>query len=223
MNLIEKDMAYLLGALRDGCFIRNDRYYTYRIKIYQKNKTWIVILSKIIYKLFKKKPTITLDKRDNVWNLMVNSREIYEKLIAISDFPGNQKIWNVPKVVLNSSLEIQKEFVKGFFDSEGGLPHMENGNIESKNIRVHFTQANRQCLEEVRKILQKLGFKTGMVCGPYYKKGFENPVYRLSIHGKEQVAKFSRVIGSLHPDKKNRLDIVVKTLEEAYASTVFIY
>lgn len=37
MNPIERDMAYLLGAMRDGCFIRNEKYHTYRIRIYQKN------------------------------------------------------------------------------------------------------------------------------------------------------------------------------------------
>ena len=215
LNLIEKDMAYLLGALRDGCFIKNEKYYTYRIRIYQKNKQWIETLSTIMHKLFKKKPTITLDNRDNVWNLMVNSREIYEKLTRISDFTGNQKTWNVPKIILNSPLEIQKEFLKGFFDSEGGLPHMENGNIEPKNIRIHFTQSNRKCLEEVKEIVQKLGIKTGKVCGPYYKKGFEEPVYRLKIHGRREVAKFSKIVGSLHNEKQKRLNFVVKTLVEA--------
>lgn len=211
-NPIEKDMAYLLGALRDGCFIKNEKYHTYRIRIYQKNKKWIEDLSEIIQQLFKKKPTIILDKRDNVWSLMVNSREIYEKLIVISDFTGNQKTWNVPRVILNSSLEIQKEFIKGFFDSEGGLPHMENGNIEPKNIRVHFTQSNKKCLEEVKEIVNKLGLRTGKVCGPYYKKGFKEPVYRLKIHGKKEVSKFSKIVGSLHPEKQKRLDIVVKSL-----------
>ena len=106
LNLIEKDMAYLLGALRDGCFTRNSKHYTYRIRIYQKNKEWIETLSKIIKQLFKKEPIISLDKRDNVWNLMINSREIYEKLVRISDFSGNQKTWNVPKFVLNSTSRI---------------------------------------------------------------------------------------------------------------------
>jgi len=215
VNLIEKDMAYLLGALRDGCFIRNERNYTYRIRIYQKNREWIEILSKMTHKLFKKQPTITLDKRDNVWNLMINSREIYEKLTEISDYTGNQKTWNVPRLVLNSPLEIQKEFIKGFFDSEGGVPHVEKRAVEPKDIRVELTQANRECLEEVKGITQKLGIKTGKVCGPYYKKGFKDPVYRLKIHGIKEVAKFSKIIGSLHPEKRKRLDIVCETLDKA--------
>lgn len=129
-------------------------------------------------------------------------------MIDISDFSGNQKTWNVPKAVLNSSLDNQKEFLKGFFDSEGGLPHMENGNIEPKNIRVHFTQSNKKCLEEVKEIINDLGIKSGKVCGPYYKKGFNDPIYRLKIHGIKEVSKFSKIVGSLHPEKQMRLNIV---------------
>jgi hypothetical protein len=171
-NLIEKDMAYVLGAMRDGCFTRNEKQHTYRIRIYQKNKQWIEKLSEMTERLLGKKPTVILDKRDNVWSLMINSRKIYEKLIKISDFTGNQKTWNVPKAILNSPLETQKEF----FDSEGGLPHMEKRKIEPKNIRVHFTQSNKKCLEEVKRIIESLEIKTGKVCGPYYKKGFKKPV-----------------------------------------------
>ena len=141
-------LAYLIGALRDGCFIRNDSNHIYRIKIYQKNKEWIEILDSIIQELFGKKSTISLDVRDSVWNLMVNSKIVYQKLVEYSDFPGSQKVWNTPKFVLNSDLEVQKSYVRGFFDSEGGVPHIEERKIKPKDIRVEFTQVNKKCLEE---------------------------------------------------------------------------
>ena len=207
---MNKEMAYLLGALRDGCFTKNESNHIYRVRIYQKNKEWIELLGGIAENLFGKKPTISIDSRDEVWNLMLNSREIYEKLVNVSDYTGSQKTWNIPREVLVSPSEIQKEFIKGFFDSEGGVPHVENGMVEGKNIVVHFTQSNEKCLEELKDMIQSLGIKTGKVCGPYYKKGYSDPFFRVKIHGRKEVAKFAHVIGSLHPEKQRRLLILGK-------------
>lgn len=208
-----KMLSYFLGAMRDGCFIRNVKNSTYRIRIYQKNKKWIEELAKISEDLFGKKPLITLDKRDNVWSLMINSRHIYEAITRMSNYPGTQSKWNTPEVVLDAPLEIQKEYVKGFFDSEGGVPHVECGNVEPKNIRIHFTQSNRECLEGLKQIISDFGIKTGNICGPYFKKGYTNPVYRLKIHGIREVAKFFDNIGSLHPEKSMRLSLIRKGIQ----------
>ncbi len=207
--------AYFLGALRDGCFIRNDKSSIYRIQIYQKNKKWIEILSKIIERIFDKKPLIVLDRRDDVWSLILNSKEIYEKVIKISDYKGTQKNWNTPRMILESPLEIQKEYVKGFFDSEGGVPHVEMSKVKPKNIRVHITQSNKQCLDELKIIIHNMGIKTGKVCGPYYKNGYNSPIYRLKIHGIKKVTKFSNIIGSSHPEKQKRLMMISKTHTKA--------
>ncbi len=212
---IEKEMAYILGAIRDGSFIRNDKNSIYRIRIYQKDRKWIETVSNKMEKLFGKKPTISLDNRDHVWNLMVNSREIYEKVVAIGAYTGSQKTWAVPEAILSSPSDTQKEFVKGFFDAEGGLPHVERAEIEPKDICIHFTQCNKRCLEDVMQMLHRFGLKTGRVCGPYYKKGFADPVYRLKIHGKREVTKFSHIIGSDHTQKQARLKLVGKSLDKA--------
>jgi len=205
--------AYFLGAMRDGSFIKNEKNFIYRVRIYQKNKEWIENLAGIAEKLFNKKPTIVLDKRDNVWSLIINSKSIYESVINISDYQENQIEWNTPNFILKSSFDVQREYIKGFFDSEGGVPHVEERKVEPKNIRIHFTQSNMKCLEELRMMIRKLGIKTGNVCGPYYKKGFENPIFRLKIHGTREVSKFADIVGSYHKEKLNRLSIISKQIQ----------
>ena len=209
MKLTE-ELAYMLGALRDGCFIRNETNHIYRIRIYQKNREWIVFLSSIIERLFKKKLTVVIDNRDNVWSLFVNSKKIFERLVEISNFPKKQREWNTPEMILYSTKQIQRMYIKGFFDSEGGVPHIEKGYILPKNIRIHFTQMNKKCLEELKEMINDLNIKAGRVCGPYYKKGFEFPIYRLKIHGIKEVSKFADIIGSNHPEKMKRLSMISK-------------
>jgi len=205
---LNQEVAYIIGAMRDGSFIHNKKYGINRIRVYQKNRIWIQRLSQLFESSFGKAPTIIKDERDDVWSLMINSVSIFRFLVKISEFNGNQKEWNTPTTIINSSDETKKEFIKGFFDSEGGVPHIEKRDIEPKNIRVHFTQANKRCLEELMEMIQSFDIKTGKVCGPYYKMGYPNPIYRLKIHGISNVAKFHDIIGSIHPEKELRLKII---------------
>ena len=166
------------------------------------------MLGDIIEKLFHKQPTLSCDKRDGVWSLMINSKSIFCQIEGLSSYPGSQKVWNTPELILNSSQEVQKEYVSGFFDSEGGVPHIENRHVEAKNLSASFTQCCKSSLEELKSILNTFGIHTGRVCGPYYKYGYSNPVYRLKIHGAREISKFHHLIGSKHPEKKLRLEII---------------
>lgn len=205
---ITPELAYLLGTLRDGCFTMNKKYYIYRIRLYQKNKRWIEKLKKVVQKCFNKKPLITQDKRDLVWCLTINSKTIYQQLIKLSNYPGNQRNWTTPQIILESSIEIQKEYLKGFFDSEGGVPHLDEKCFKKKDIRIYFCQANKKSLEELRQIILRLGITPGKVSGPYFKKGYKHPVFALRIHGVKEVVKFYNIVGSFHPEKIKRLKII---------------
>ena len=211
---VNRKIAYILGAMRDGSFIQNKQYNIHRIKIYQKNQKWIKRVSNLLSEEFDVNPIIQVDKRDNVWSLMVNSVKVFKKLIGVAEFPGNQLEWNTPSKIMNSSREIKAEYLRGFFDSEGGLPHVEKRYIEPKNIRVHFTQSNKKCLEELKEMINEFGIKTGKVCGPYFKKNYPNPIYRLKIHGIRGVSKFNDTIGSLHPEKQTRLKMTKNMVQD---------
>lgn len=208
MNSTNENIAYIIGALRDGCFTKNEKYYVYRIRIYQKNKEWLEKVSDIFYNAFGKIPTIKHDKRDNVWCLILDSKSIFQKLVKISEFPGNQRTWKLPKFISEASEEIKKEYIRGFFDAEGGVPHIEKKEQEQKNIRIYFSQVSEEALIELKRLIEEFGIKCGKVSGPYFKKGFENPTYGLRIHGISEVAKFSMIIGSLHPEKILRLNAI---------------
>ena len=202
-----KTLAYILGALRDGTFIKNEKYHVYRIRFYQKNKEWLLRLSQILFRYFGKMPRLLIDKRDNVWQLVIDSKKIFEYLQTTGEYPGNQRQWRIPKWIIQGGKETQKGYVKGFFDSEGGIPHFEKGAIKPKNAKIYFAQASKECLQDLKVILTELDFKTGMVSGPYYKKNYINPIFALRIHGIGEMVKFSRRIGSMHPEKIRRFEI----------------
>ena len=73
-----KDLAYILGALRDGNFVRDQKQHAYRIRIYQKNKDWILHVSSILKRMFGKEVYVNQDKRTGVWSTTLSSKEIFE-------------------------------------------------------------------------------------------------------------------------------------------------
>lgn len=202
------DLAYLIGILRDGCFTRNKSNYIYRIRVYQKNKDLIDKIAKKFKNLFGKQPIIESDKRNGVWCLKLNSKRIYNKLVTISDYPGNQQGWKIPNWILKSTLDIKKNYVKGFFDAEGGVPHVEERDVKKKDIRIHFSQGNKEVLNDIKEMINLFGIKGGKICGPYFKKGYKNPMYAFIIHGVNEVTKFYHTFGSLHPLKIIRLKLI---------------
>ncbi|MBI2667644.1 LAGLIDADG family homing endonuclease [Candidatus Woesearchaeota archaeon] len=202
------NIAYIISALRDGCFTQQNSNYIYRIRVYQKNKIWINRLSNILESTFDKTPRITFDKRKGIWCLEINSKTIFKEIVKLSEYPGSQKEWKTPSWILKSSNEIIKSYIKGFFDAEGGIPHIEEREIAPKDIRIHFSQGNKQSLSELKSLIERFNIKTGKVCGPYYKKGYSNPQYVLMIHGIKEMIKFYNLIGSLHPLKIKRFEII---------------
>lgn len=192
----ENEIAYIVGAMKDGSYIQNKKHHIYRITLYQKNKKWLEYVSNMFEHIFSKKPRIEIDKRDNVWRLIMDSKRIFMEMKNLNEFS------------INKTSITKKMYIRGFFDSEGGVPHVEKRKILPKNMRAHFTQSDRLCLLQLKEMISSFGIKTGKVCGPYLKKGFSNPIYRLKIHGIREISKFADIIGSDHPEKQHRLSII---------------
>ena len=60
-------------------------------------------------------------------------------------------------------------------------------------MKIYFSQANRGCLEELKLMLNNFQIKTGKVSGPYYKKGYNNPIFGLRIQGIKEINNFSNI------------------------------
>ncbi len=206
-----QDLSYLVGALRDGCFTIDKKQSAYRIRIYQKSKEWLGRIAEILENNFSKKPSFYLDKRRNVWCLALSSKEIISKLMAICEYDFNQSQWFTPSWIKNGNFDIKTAYIRGFFDAEGS--------IETKNIRIYLAQANKKVLEEIKYLLQEIEIKSNL-SGPYIKKGTATEMYALIIYGKERVINFYNKIGSYHPDKIPRFDILLNSERSDIDSTV---
>ncbi len=100
-----------------------------------------------------------------------------------------------PSLILGAGGMAKVCFVRGFFDAEGSAPKRKQGT----QYRIQIYQKDRRVLRVISKILRSLGIRTGKLTNSY-------DVGQLPIRTKENVRKFSRIIGCEHPGKSKALE-----------------
>jgi hypothetical protein len=96
-----------------------------------------------------------------------------------------------------SSLEDKVEYVRGYFDAEGGM-------ARSSKVwfYIYFCQNDLNDLRQVRNYLEEIGISCGVIHNPSKKADPE--YWRFYVRAKSY-KKFANVIGSSHPEKSKIL------------------
>lgn len=147
-------------------------------KIYsQKNKTELVIYSKLLSLFFNK---------------------LFEMPI------GTKGRIKVPRII-NKEKSFSLYFLKGFSDADGGICRIEEyGEVPKwflKRPSIEIASKYQNILEGLNEILIKYGVLNSKV---YYHKN--NDSYRLMINGKRKLLKCNNLRLFEHPMKKSRLE-----------------
>lgn len=203
---VNEDLAYILGALRDGSLPRpsNNKFQvTFACDWY---KPWIteIVVPKVqkVFNLPSTKIKIyekwSHKSKRPFFRLMVYSKKLHQLLSRIYP-PGNQKNWTTPSIIKNGKLEEQIEYVRGFYDAEGGCRDIEKflvGKTRSINcelgIRCKHISTPNEPLTFLSSILQKFNIHTHM------RKSNDG----LVITGKLNVLKFYQIFTPLHLRKR---------------------
>ena len=104
---------------------------------------------------------------------------------------------NLLKNFVIESRQDKIEYIRGYFDAEGGVSR------DSKvRYYLYFAQKNLKDLEQVKKYLEELGIKCGIIHNP--SKSADSNYWRFFISSKSY-ERFVQVIGSWHPVKSHFL------------------
>ena len=125
---------------------------------------------------------------------VVQKKELYEKLVKrFESFYSRE--WNMPK--LNKNLS--KIWLRSFFDCEGWVFCKSR-----QNRHIGLDSINEKGIDQIRESLEKLKIKT------IKKVNEKRGMYRILIYGKDNLKRFEKEIGFLHPNKKIRLKKVLE-------------
>ena len=193
---LDPEVAYLLGALRDSTIdIRKGK--NYEIKIAQKESEWLSVLQGIFLRHFNNAGRITQHSKD-AKILRITGKETTYKILEISQMKVPQVTWKTPKIIQEQKNSVQLQYLRGFFDAEGGLPRNPE---TAKQKYISFSQKNKESLQFLRALLINNGFRpTNLtICGG---------VWEFRLTRKNDMANFSIKVGSLHKDKQWKLKIL---------------
>ena len=200
----DSDLAYLIGALRDGSIYYYKKNRSYYVLYYQKYKSWLEqSIGRRIKALFNVNYRIDEYKKGH-FRLRLSNKKLYHLFRNDYEFPVEEKTqinWTIPKKIWNASNEVKISYVRGFFDTEGDVsPNSSNTKyigISQKNIKV---------LKEIKSILTELGIYTSKE----HIIDRKSKTYRISIIGKKNIKKFYSIVGSEHPIKKKNIQLIIK-------------
>lgn len=201
-NKLTENLAYLVGLLRDGT-ITKEKNGEYSCAFYSKNKKFLEKISPLIEKIFGINTKIS--KFGDCYGIRIRSKTLYLFFKTVFEFQSPQEKWNTPKIIENADTKNKRAYISGFFDAEGGVPHLEHTkNPKRKNMYVKFVQKNKESLEFIKNHLDSMNIKTGSV---YWSENKYN--LKISI---SSIKSFLSYIKSLHPEKANRLVMLTRLL-----------
>lgn len=185
------DLAYLLGAMRDGSLINVSRKHW--VRLYDSTESqWIENVSPLFQRIFDVTLHMRYQKKIKEKYLDISSKPLFSMINLLVD-GGLQK--DVPKIIKKSNMQIKLAYISGFFDAEG---HVPSSNVRHKRCRVTFTQKNEASLKFIKKVLGELKVKTSKISN-----------YSFAIYGEEMVRKFYLNVDLLNPEKSNRLRLLL--------------
>lgn len=184
-----EDLAYLVGALRDGCLVTysGNKNHFGVIFTQESCKEWLN--SAIISKLRKLFGVIKPANADG--ELQIYNKPLFKFFEKVFEHPpGDQSFWATPRLIEQSNNKVKIAYIRGFFDAEGVC--------SASNKYLGFVQNNRESLVFLHKELTGLGLR----CGKIYR---DRNTHRFWISNRPSVNLFCDLIGSEHPERKAKL------------------
>lgn len=109
---------------------------------------------------------------------------------------------HVPSLVLESDKNSKSLFLRALFDDEGCV---------SSN-RIVLGMSNKTIIEKVKKMLNEFGIETGKISKGKATERWKARYY-LAIFGRNDIHLFAQKIGFDHPEKKEKLNYLLKSYE----------
>ncbi len=192
-DLVTEKEAMLIGSLVGEGYISHDQKY-YRIGFSNSDPDFIEDVE-IAWNLLFDKPLIKCE-RPGIYELHIDDKEIYSKIVPKYDLDGYSKDKIIPKLILGSTKRIQSIFLRYLFESDGGIT-MPTEDITGN---IFLSSKSDRLLKEVQIMLLQFG-----IISTVNKDG---DCWKLLIGNKESSFNYERHIGFAYRRKSENLTFI---------------
>lgn len=162
------EWGYIFGVQHsDGHKPSKQRYSLY-IGLSGISREYLRLYLKAVQTVTGKTYSIIFLPSNKQWRVRVWDRRLIEFIIAQG--ACGTWVWRVPDFIMNGSFELKQGFLNGFFDGDG------YSCMRGKHVTVGFRSANRQGLEDMKKLLASLDIHSEI----FGTKDFDLIIYRLA-------------------------------------------
>lgn len=213
---ITHDSAYVLGWIAsDGCvqYIPNK---SYKIRLELKDKDVLEDIKRLIdtdteiYTTSRHTGRIGLTGKSDVLSelylLQISSKKMVKNLLDLGIHPNKTKRNKVPKEITD---EFMKDFILGYFDSDGSIYVEERGKY--KRLKTYICSCTREILEQFGAFLKS---EIGIIPKIYQEnpKGYA-PLYKLMYSSKESYALCRYLYKDAKTFLKRKHDVYINSVE----------
>jgi len=146
--------------------------------------------------------------------IQINGLRPYYFFVAYLDSYKSENI-KIPKQVLLASKKIKKEYLRTFYDDEGG-PNLRIFNKTKEWKRdIKIASTSKIIIEQIKNLLiDDFRINSGKIIS-HVKKGYR-PCFYLFITGKSNFKRFRNRIGFKQPSKIKKLDLLIETYSNTF-------
>ncbi|MBR9692090.1 hypothetical protein GOV06_04875 [Candidatus Woesearchaeota archaeon] len=200
---INKELCEFYGILiGDGCISRfqsqGKTHHAIRIdgNSITDHKYYTDHLRPLIWKIFQRKVMVKHRKVGNCIFLMFEYKDLALFLKKSFNYPFGKK----GEITISKNLLTNKNFLfsilRGLFDTDGSLYFTKNNSEKRFYPIIEISTHSKALLKQLYSLFTELKFNVVI-------SHFQDSI---KLHGKENLIKFMRLIGSSHPDKISKFD-----------------
>ena len=205
---MKSEMVSLIAQLMgDGCVSK--KYFGY----FNKNDFLIEKFENNVRTTFGNSIHFTKGTKDNgVKYSMVNNKKIINQLLEISRSYKSGDI-ELPSVILNGNNEAKSIFLLTLFDDEGSVGLRIFKKTGETKRDIHIALKSLKMIEQIKSILENdFQIKCNKIHPDVRRRnGKEFITWCLAVTGKDNLEKFNSLIGFDHPEKKEKLQVLLKS------------
>ena len=198
-------LAYLVGVmLGDGGIYGK----SYSVFSRDKNKEFCEYISKLVEITTGYKPNVV--RVGGCWRTHSKIKPLQEKFLNLGVKKGKKlTTTEIPSWILEKK-ELKIAFLQGIYDAEGyiSIDRQKHNDKEYIYPLVGIDMISKKLVKQILEILSELSIKSKIEkCFPH---GGKKQKLRVITKGWDEVKKFNSIIGFRHPEKKEKIDGILR-------------
>ena len=201
---LNNDTAYLAGVIAGDGHISasykscDKRFKDYKINIDISDKEYLRRIFEIIKTIIPTKTSLTIPRqrgnRIQRLSMALRNKELFLFFTETLGIPSGKKsqIVKVPELILNSDIELQKQFLAGYFDTDGGF----------RGGTLGFTTASHNMQKDVSKLLDELKIRYSLE--KWFNKKYSKTYYGIRLK-KSEIDNFLNILPLRNFEKLERI------------------